>query len=150
MEPLFPYANVVAGVLVLLVGFGFHFCGQLVSVVNWRLATKWGLQESNLRAEYKVYEHGIALADVLMGWLYVVAGVGLVIDAAWGYALASIPGAILSYHAISFWFWTRNRRKAGDRYYSTGFRAIWSASNLATGILALLVANTQFFTHYAK
>ena len=29
MDQVFPHANVVAGVLVLIVGFGFHFIGQL-------------------------------------------------------------------------------------------------------------------------
>lgn len=46
MDQLFPGANVVAGALVLIVGFGLQFGGQLISVVNSDLATRWGLQES--------------------------------------------------------------------------------------------------------
>jgi hypothetical protein len=30
MNRVFPYANVIAGVLVLIVGFGFHWVGQRV------------------------------------------------------------------------------------------------------------------------
>ena len=53
MEQIFPGANVVAGVLVLIVGFGFHFGGQLISVLAWQRAMRWGLQEEGLRPEYR-------------------------------------------------------------------------------------------------
>jgi hypothetical protein len=35
MDQIFPGANVVAGVLVLIVGFGFHFGGQLTARLVW-------------------------------------------------------------------------------------------------------------------
>ena len=63
MSALFPYANIVAGVMVFILGFCGHWLGQLVSVVNWELATRLGLQEAELLPEYKVYEHAIAVAD---------------------------------------------------------------------------------------
>ena len=145
MDQVFPGANVVAGVLVLVVGFGFHFGGQLISLLDWDRATKWGLQESPMPPENKAYERGIATADVLLGWTYGIAGIGLVLDAAWGYPWAWIPGAVLTYHALSFWFWTGNQRRNGDRYSTTQhpFRAVWTLANLGTGILAMLVANSQ-------
>ncbi len=104
-----------------------------------------GLQEAGNRPEYVVYEHAIATADVLLGWTYAVAGIGLVIDATWGYAWAWIPGAVLVYHALSFWFWTGNQRKAGDHVSTTKqpFRTVWTIANLATGLLAIFVANSQ-------
>ena len=119
MDQIFPAANIVAGVLVLLVGFGVHFGAQLVSVLNWDLATRWGLQESGLRPEHKNYEHAIAVSDVLVAWTYGIAGVGLIIDASWAYAWAWIPGGILTYHALGFWMWTRNHRRSGDHYGTT-------------------------------
>lgn len=145
MEQIFPGANVVAGVLVLIVGFGFHFGGQLISVVDWQRAMRWGLQEEGLRSEYRVYEHGIAVADVLLGWTYGIAGLGLVVDASWAYAWAWIPGGVLTYHALSFWFWTRNQRRNGDRYpiNQNPARSAWAVANLGTGILTILVANSQ-------
>lgn len=145
MDQIFPGANVVAGVLVLIVGFGFHFGGQLVSVLDWQRAMSWGLQEQGLRPEYQVYEHGIAVADVLLGWTYGVAGVGLLIDASWGYAWAWIPGAVLTYHALSFWFWTANQRTNGDRYpiNQNPARSAWFVANLGTGLLTIAVANSQ-------
>ena len=145
MDQIFPGANVVAGVLVLIVAFGFHFVGQLISIVNWDLATKWGLQEAGVPPEYKVYEHGIATADVLLGWTYAVAGIGLVMDAAWGYAWAWIPGAVLTYHALSFWFWTGHQRKVGvyGSIAKQPARSIWTIANLTTGLLAIFVANSQ-------
>jgi hypothetical protein len=140
MHQLFPYANVVAGVLILIVGFVFHWVGQLVSVLNWGLATRLTLQEDGLPPEYKVYEHAIAVADVALGWIYGVAGVGLILDARWGYMLAWLPGAILIYHSISYWFWTGNRRRAGHQLTSDPMRIGWTMANLVTGVLALLVA----------
>lgn len=145
MDQIFPYANVVAGLLLLLIGFGFHFVGQALSVINWDLGTRLGLQEAGMRPEHKNYEHAIAVSDMLIGWTYGIAAVGLLIDASWGYAWAWIPGAILTYHAVGFWFWTGNHRKSGDHYSTTKdpMRSVWTVANLATGILSLLVANSQ-------
>jgi hypothetical protein len=140
MAQSFPYANVVAGVLVLVVGFIFHWIGQLISVSNWNLATRIGLQEEELLPEYKVYEHAIALADVAVGWIYGIAGVGLLIDAELGYKLAWFPGVILVYHSISYWFWTGNRRKAGHKLVADSVRIGWPVVNFAAGALAILVA----------
>ena len=142
MNQLFPYANIVTGILVLVVGFGFHWIGQLTSLLNWELATRIGLQEKSLPPEYKVYEHAIAVADVAVGWTYGVAGLGLIMDADWGYRLACLPGAILIYHAISAWVWEGNRRAAGRQLFSDSMRVGWCSVNVVTGATALLVAWT--------
>ena len=140
MIALFPYANIIAGVLILIVGFGFHWLGQLVSVLNWELATRTGLQEKEMPPAYKVYEHAIAVADTALGWLYGIAAVGLFLDTEWGYKLAWIPGSILLYHSISAWVWEANRRKAGRGLWSEKMRIGWCAVNAVTGVLAILVA----------
>jgi hypothetical protein len=140
MADIFPYSNVVTGILVLVVGFGFHWIGQTLSLLNWDLATRLGLQEKGMPAEYRVYEHAIAVADVSIGWLYGIAGVGLLLGAPWGYMLAWFPGVVLLYHAISFWMWTGNRQKAGYRMTSPSLRVGWTAANAVTGLLAILVA----------
>jgi hypothetical protein len=140
MNQVFPYANVVAGALVLVVGFIFHWIGQLISILNWDLATKIGLQEEELLPEYKVYEHAIAAADVAIGWIYGIAGVGLVLGSQWGYTLAWFPGVILVYHSISYWFWTGNRRKGGHKLVADSVRIGWPVANFVAGALAILVA----------
>jgi hypothetical protein len=140
MDQLFPYANIAAGVLVLIVGFGFHWLGQLVCLVDWEFATKFGIAEEGLLPEYKVYEHAIAVADVTLGWLYGIAGIGLILDTQWGYKLAWFPGVVMIYHSISFWFWTANRRKAGHQYTPDSVRITWFLMNFVTGVLAVLVA----------
>ena len=142
MAHVFPYDNVVAGVLLLVVGFAFHFLGQGISVLNWELATRLGLQEEGMPDEYKVYEHAIAVADASVGWIYGVAGVGLLLDVSWGYRLAWFPGAILLYHAISFWVWTGNQRKAGRQLATskTPLRVGWTIANLVTAALAIVLA----------
>lgn len=137
---VFPYDNAVAGVLVLVVAFGFHWIGQGLSLLDWELATRLGLQEKGMPAEYRVYEHAIAVADVSIGWLYGLAGVGLLLGAPWGYKLAWVPGVVLVYHAISFWVWVGNQRRAGYRAVSVPLRVGWTVANLATGLLAILVA----------
>jgi hypothetical protein len=144
LEQIFPYANVAAGVSVLVVGFIFHWVGQLISVLNWDLATRIGLQEEKLLPEYKVYEHAIAVADVALGWIYGLAGLGLVLGASWGYKLAWFPGVVLVYHSISYWFWTGSRRRAGNKLVSDSVRIGWTAANLLTGALAILVAWNAF------
>ncbi|MCE7738487.1 MAG: hypothetical protein GPJ50_03820 [Candidatus Heimdallarchaeota archaeon] len=67
---IFPYANIIVGILVLIIGFVFHWIGQLISVINWDLATKLTLQEKDMSPEFKVYEHAIAVADVFIAWSY--------------------------------------------------------------------------------
>ena len=145
MDQIFPQANMVAGLLVLVVGFGFHFVGQLYSVLNWERAAKLGLQEEDMPPEYKVYERAIAGADTLIGWTYGVAAVGLFLDAAWGYVWAWIPGAILTYHALSFWFWTSGQQRAGyDRPLTRRpGRQSWFLANLVTGLLTIAVAASK-------
>ncbi len=140
MNYLFQYDNIVIGVLILIVGFGFHWIGQLVSVFNWDFATKIGIQESELLKEYKVYEHAIAVSDSIIGWVYGFAAIGLFINAPWGYRLAWFPGIILLYHSLNFWFWTKNRRKDGNKLVSDSMRIGWSLANFITGASAVVLA----------
>jgi len=137
---LFPYDNVIVGILVLIVGFGFHWIGQLVSIVNWDFATKIGIQEEKMLPEYKVYEHATAVADVMLGWIYGIAAVGLILDESWGYKLIWIPGAIMIYHSLSFWFYIGNQNKAGHPTTPNSVRIVWVLLNFTTGILAILIA----------
>lgn len=142
MNEIFPFANKVAGLLILLVGFVFHWVGQLISVISWDRATQMGLQEKGAPPEYKVYEHGIAVADVAIAWVYGVAGIGLLVGATWAPQLAWVPAAILPYHAISAWFWSRNQKSNGHPLKSDAFWGIWCGVNMLTGALALAVAWT--------
>ncbi len=135
--------NIIVGVLILIVGFLFHWIGQLVTVINWDFATRIGLQEEGLPPEYKVYEHAIAIADVVLGWIYGLAGLGLLLDADWGYKLVWFPGVVLLYHGISYWFWTGNRRKAGNQLVGDAMRIGWVLANCITGLLAILLAWTN-------
>lgn len=140
MHVVFPYAHLVAGVLVLVVGFVFHWIGQLISLCHWDFATRIGLQEHGMPPEYKVYEHALAVADVAIGWTYGIAGVGLMWGTSWGYAFAWFPGVILTYHSISAWFWHRNQRKSGQHMVSDWFRIVWCVANFVTGVLTIMVA----------
>ena len=139
---LFPFANTVAAIAILVVAFGFHFVGQTFSVLNWRLACRLGLQEVDSPSDYYPYEHGTAVGDMLLGWIYPIAPIGLLLDAEWAYKLAWIPGAILLYHGVSSWFWEADRRAAGHQLQSDAFRAIWCGANILTGLIAILVAWT--------
>ena len=140
MSSLFPFANTVAGILILIVGFGFHFCGQLLSVVSWDTALRLGLQEKAAPPEYYAYEHGTAVADVLIGWIYPIAAIGLLLNAEWAYKLAWIPASILLYHSLNSWFWEADRRAGGHRLQSETLRVIWCGANFLTGLLAIAVA----------
>jgi len=139
-EQIFPYANIVVGVLVLIVGGLLHWLGQLVAWLNWDLATKIGVAEKKIIPEYRDYERGIAAADSLLGWIYVIAAIGVTMNISWAYKLLWFPGVVMIYHALSFWFWTNNQTKAGRAVNSLTFRIIWVSANALTGGLALLLA----------
>lgn len=140
MNYLFPYDNIVIGILILIIGFGAHWIGQLVSIINWKFATRIGIQEPGLSEEYKVYEHAIAVSDSLIGWIYGLTAVGLFLNASWGYKLACFPGVILLYHSINYWFWTKNRRRDGNKLVSDTMRICWSFANFITGLLTILLS----------
>ena len=140
MSNLFQCANIVVGFLLLIVGFGAHWFGQLISIINWELGTRLGLQEKGLLPEYIVYEHAIAVADSALGWIYGIAAVGLFFNSDLGYKLAWIPGSILLYHSISAWVWEGNRRASGNGLWSEHLRIGWCSLNALTGVLALSVA----------
>jgi hypothetical protein len=137
---LFPYDNVIVGILVLIVGFGLHWITQLISTISWDYATKIGLQEEALLPEYKVYEHATAVADSILGGIYGIAAVGLILDESWGYKLIWIPAAVMIYHALNHWFYTWNQKKAGYPAMPDIFRIVWFLLNFATGMLAILIA----------
>ena len=136
----FPYDNIVVGAMVIVVGFVFHWLGQLTYLLNSEFAAKIGLVEAEILPEYEVYERAIAKADVAIGWLYGIAGVGMIMGAHWGYKLAWFPGVVFVYHSISFWFWTENRRRAGHKLMSDAGRIGWFVANFITGILAIAIA----------
>jgi hypothetical protein len=140
MNQIFPLSNIVTGVFILIVGFGFHWVAQLISVMNWDFATKIGIQEKGMPKEFKVYEHAIAMSDVAIGWIYGIAGVGLIAGLAWTHKLLWFPGIILIYHGIGAWFWFGNQAAIGHRLSSETFRLIWCLANFITGTLALYFA----------
>ena len=137
---LFPCANIVAGILIFIVGFIFHWIGQIISLINRDLAVRLGIWEKDMIPEFEVYEKGIAMADAMIGWIYGIAAVGLILNAQWAYRLAWVPGVVFVYHGLSFWFWVGNQNKAGYPMSSKGLRIGWSLVNLVTGIVAILVA----------
>ena len=94
----------MGGVSVLVVAFLFHWIGHWMSVLNWDLAARSGLQEEALLPAYKVYGHAIATAGVALGWICGIARLGLLMDTRKGYKLAWFPGEFLEYHCISYQF----------------------------------------------
>ena len=137
---LFPFVNIVVGTLVFIVGFIIHWLGQLISVINWDLAKKIGIQEKKMLPEFEVYEHAIAVADVLIGWVYGIVAVGLLLNASWAYVFAWIPGVVLIYHSLFYWVMIGNQNKSGHPTTSTTFRITWFLLNFITGILTILIA----------
>lgn len=137
---IFPYANIIVGILVFIVGFIFHWIGQLISLIDWDFATKIGIQDKKALPEYKAYEHGIAVADVMIGWIYGIAAVGLILNASWAFRLAWFPGVIMIYHSFSYWFWTGNQNRSGHPTTTSTIRIAWFLFNLISGVLTVLVA----------
>ena len=140
MNEIFPYAFTITAVLIFITGFLFHWLGQLTSIINWEFATKHGLQEKGLPKEYKVYEHAIGVADSWIGWIYGLTVLGLILGTDWGIKLCLMSALVLIYHALSYWFWTRNRRRDGNKLSSDTERISWFSLNIITGLLAVTVA----------
>lgn len=142
MFPLFPYVSTITGILILIVGFGFHWLGQLISLLDRDLAIRAGIWEAAMPEEYEVYENAIAIADVVIGWIYAIAGIGLILGTSWGYTLAWVPGIILVYHSLCFWSWTGNQKSAGQylAFTKNPARVAWFLANLITGLLAVVAA----------
>jgi hypothetical protein len=118
----------------------WNCAGQLISLINWDLAVKIGVADKNILPEFKVYELGIAAADVLLGWIYGIAAVGLILDIPLAYKLVWFPGVIMIYHSLSFWFWVGNQNKSGHPTTSDSLRVGWTLLNFVTGILCILIA----------
>ena len=140
MEPVFPYANILAAVLILIIGFGLHWLSQAIGIFKPDLAIRLGVLEKGLLPEFRAYEDAIAKADVIVGWVYPLAAIGLLMNAGWGARLAWVPGVIFVYHGLSAWFWEANRRRLGHLYFSEPFRRLWCFSNIGAGLLVILVA----------
>lgn len=137
---LFPFDNIVVGILIFIIGFLFHFIGQLISLVNWEYAQKLGLQEEKALPEHKIYEYAIATADVAIGWIYGLVAIGLIMDSSWSYIFALIPGTLFVYHSIFYWVMQGNHKKAGKPLVTISTRIIWFLLNFITGILTVLIA----------
>lgn len=140
LNDIIPYANIIVGILVFVVGFIFHWIGQLISIINWEYAKKIGLQENKALPEYKVYEHAIATSDVSIGWIYGIVAIGLIIDTTWAYTLVLIPGAVFVYHSLFFWKLIGNQNKFGHPTTTNATRITWFLLNFITGILAIIIA----------
>jgi hypothetical protein len=54
MDQILLYAGIITGVLVLVVGFGFHWIGQLISLTDRELAVRIGIWEKEMPPEYGV------------------------------------------------------------------------------------------------
>jgi len=138
-EQLFPHANIIVGILIFLIGFIFHFVGQIISLVNRPLAVKIGIWEKDIIPEFEVYEKAIAVADIIIGISYGISAIGLLLNVSWAYNLAWIPASIFIYHGLSFWFWVGNQNKAGHPLHGQGMRFGWSAINIIAGIFTIFV-----------
>lgn len=137
---LFPYSNIIVGILVFILGFLFHWIGQIISVINWPFAIKLGIQEKKCPPEFVVYEKAIAMADVFIGWIYGLAAIGIISDQEWAYKVLWFPGIVFIYHGVFFWFMIGYQNKLGKPTTNKSFRVIWTGFNLLVGLLAVLMA----------
>ena len=138
MYELFPYSNILAGGLVLIVGFGIHWLNQLSLFLNWELMPRHGFG-INLADSPKGYDRFIAISDITLGWMYGIIGIGLFMGTDWGYLLSWIPGVILTLEGISYWIVTSGKH-VHEKSYSYFTRIEWSALNLVSGLFIIAVA----------
>lgn len=138
---LFARSPTVAGILLLAVGFFGHWLCSLVSVINWDMAVRLGLQVRGLTPDMKVYEYAFVVADVAIGWIYVLAGLGLLLEKAWGFR-ACWFGLILVYYSINYLGYTARRISLGYDFPEDAWfrRYLCFLANLVSGLWALTLA----------
>jgi hypothetical protein len=67
MDTLFPHANVLVGLLVLVVGFLLSLYWSIDQPFQPELAERIGIAKRGILPEYKAIEEGLAAADVALG-----------------------------------------------------------------------------------
>ena len=73
----------------------FGFAGQLISSINFELAQKLGLQESEqVEPLFSRLEKNTALWDIFVYWIVVVAGVLMIFDHSWWPYLTLVGGGV--------------------------------------------------------
>ena len=138
MEELFPYSNILGGVLVLIVGFGIHWLNRVALYLHWEFMPRHGFgiifgdSQNN-------YNRWITISDMTIGWLYGVIGVGLILGMDWGYDLAWIPGVILTLEGISYWI-NNGKKKSDPAQYTYFTPSEWKVLNLLTGLFVIIIA----------
>ena len=85
----------VTGIVCVLFGL-VCFVGQLISVINFDLAQKLGLQEKNDATEpiYRQLELNTAKWDLVVLWTLPAAGVLMLVDHTWWPYLALVAGGV--------------------------------------------------------
>lgn len=138
MQSLFPFAHIIGGVLILIVGFGFHFLGQLMGFLHWEPELKHSFI-INMPIKSTGYEHLVAVSDIAIGWSYAIIGMGLYLGRPWGYTLAWIPGIILLLEGSSFLTWCC-LKKVQKPDLSLLERVEWGSLNIVSGLFIILIA----------
>lgn len=118
---------------------------QLVAVIRpratWTVANVYGGDPGTTDpAAYFAFNQGLAWADVLL-WvpLQVVASIGLLLGAQWGFLLALVASAPWVYTAVPIFIWDRDLGFRGQgAFYWIVVWAMWPAFGLLQGAYVLV------------
>lgn len=143
--------------IILVVGLLIGIIGQAISIVSWKTALAWRLQEDDPdssdpaeRAFFAV-EWGTAAADVLVQSVAMVLAVyGLVAQHWTGLLGATMLFTIYVYYGLAFFlrFYAIKLRRLGDwsRLYGIGLVFLVMAETMGLVGLAGLWSNWRYFT----
>ena len=136
---------VIWGCVLIALG-GLAWCGQVVSAVSHKCATRMGLSEPEESIDSAFYAdvRGEAVWDSLVLWTLPVAGVLALMDSAWWPHLGLIGGAMYAYFAGRGIFQRKVMQRRGIRIGETAqlravytFLGIWGLAGVITIALAL-------------
>lgn len=133
------------GIVAVVLG-AIGLIGQLVSVVNFKLAQQWGLQEKEHSTDplYWRLERNTALWDLFVIWTLPVAGVLMLLDHSWWPFVALVAGGVyadLGGREVAKVLGLRSEGvrigRQGEVRFALAFLGLWSAAGVIVGLYAL-------------
>lgn len=133
---LFPGSDTLAGSLMLLLAL--RWIARVCSLVGYHLSAALGIPRGTRSSRRRPVTREDEAIQITVGWIYAIAGSGLILGAAWAPVPACIAGFLLILQGARSWPFL------GKSFISLA-TVLWSLFNLATGLLVLVIASSALW-----